>query len=591
MRFALRFDLFVGFLVLACAAGPPAASAQTYHYGFDKDTGALSGTDGWEGAYCADPWATHLNGGVTPLTDDGCWIIEGCSAYNHCGYEFGYGAYCQESDPFDNHIQVGSKAWADYVYTARFKNTDDDAVGLMFRYQNSGQFYLFLMTRDCAPNPDLPCTDHLIGSRLMRIKDLDATVVASSAVTYDSGTVHTARITVEGDHITADLDLNEDGEFSADENVFDIVDNAGLDSGKVGLYAYENGYAGLECMTGDCWFDDVTVTLLAAPPDPCNGISYEGVCEGNTLKYCDDGALSVYSCADCCQWVPYQGYYNCVNQYQCAGSSCQNECYQGEIACSGELTHQMTCGQTDDDSCLERIYQYCVGSGFCDPATGQCATPACTPACAAKECGDDGCGGTCGQCASPQDECQNGLCSCLPYCAGKECGDDGCGDVCGMCGEGYKCNDKAVCEKKEPCAPRFSKECVDNSVFWFDSCGDIGELVEQCDGLCLGNECVPATIDHNTSDVVESDAGWVWPEGGDDFGLSPGPDTSGSTWDGSGGAGGDAVSSFSAGARSGGCAHGAVPEEKVPGILLLLLLSLGRRDPAALRQRRPGADA
>ena len=67
---------------------------------------------------------------------------------------------------------------------------------------------------------------------------------------------------------------------------------------------------------------------------------------------------------------------------------------------------------------------------------GQCV---CLPDCTGKDCGPDGCGGTCGD--------LDGLCplghlctmwgqcvgDCLPDCAGKECGDDGCGGSCGTC--------------------------------------------------------------------------------------------------------------------------------------------------------------
>ena len=48
----------------------------------------------------------------------------------------------------------------------------------------------------------------------------------------------------------------------------------------------------------------------------------------------------------------------------------------------------------------------------------------CEQECEGKECGDDGCGGSCGNCA-PSDTCINGQCVCVPTCAGKECGDDG----------------------------------------------------------------------------------------------------------------------------------------------------------------------
>jgi hypothetical protein len=54
-----------------------------------------------------------------------------------------------------------------------------------------------------------------------------------------------------------------------------------------------------------------------------------------------------------------------------------------------------------------------------------------TPLCTGKQCGDDGCGGSCGTCAGGL-ACQAGACvACAPSCEGKACGDvDGCGGAC-----------------------------------------------------------------------------------------------------------------------------------------------------------------
>ncbi|MBM4355216.1 MAG: hypothetical protein FJ109_15770, partial [Deltaproteobacteria bacterium] len=63
----------------------------------------------------------------------------------------------------------------------------------------------------------------------------------------------------------------------------------------------------------------------------------------------------------------------------------------------------------------------------------------CIPDCSTRLCGDDGCGGTCGEC--PKDfVCitDEGKC-CMPECKGKLCGDDGCGGSCGECPEGHEC--------------------------------------------------------------------------------------------------------------------------------------------------------
>jgi hypothetical protein len=56
----------------------------------------------------------------------------------------------------------------------------------------------------------------------------------------------------------------------------------------------------------------------------------------------------------------------------------------------------------------------------------------CKPACDGKVCGDDGCGGKCGDC-KVAEQCTAGACVCKPDCTGKVCGDDGCGGKCGDC--------------------------------------------------------------------------------------------------------------------------------------------------------------
>jgi hypothetical protein len=71
--------------------------------------------------------------------------------------------------------------------------------------------------------------------------------------------------------------------------------------------------------------------------------------------------------------------------------------------------------------------------------------PVCVPDCTGplgpKDCGSDGCGGSCGTCPSAKPICNaiTAVCEaiCVPDCDGpfgpKECGDDGCGGTCGTC--------------------------------------------------------------------------------------------------------------------------------------------------------------
>lgn len=93
----------------------------------------------------------------------------------------------------------------------------------------------------------------------------------------------------------------------------------------------------------------------------------------------------------------------------------------------------------------------------------------CVPDCVDKECGDDGCGGSCGTCPLSEDPTFDLLINsgdvtsvysdqalpsvgdytqiaqfvypeaCTPECSGLECGDDGCGGTCGTCGSDQEC--------------------------------------------------------------------------------------------------------------------------------------------------------
>lgn len=75
------------------------------------------------------------------------------------------------------------------------------------------------------------------------------------------------------------------------------------------------------------------------------------------------------------------------------------------------------------------------------------ATFACTPDCSGRECGDDGCGASCGDCTD-DDLCNSsGACvaDCTPDCSGRECGDDGCGSSCGSCPGTQICNPSGDC--------------------------------------------------------------------------------------------------------------------------------------------------
>ena len=121
----------------------------------------------------------------------------------------------------------------------------------------------------------------------------------------------------------------------------------------------------------------------------------------------------------------------------------------------------------------------------------------CVPSCEGLACGTDGCGGSCGICAS-EESCEDGRC--VPVClshADTVCVDsnvlwiDGCGEleeILETCSTGTECVDGACL----PCTPGASLGCVDGAVHWMDSCGNPGALEAECAGdeLCADGKCV-----------------------------------------------------------------------------------------------------
>ncbi len=112
------------------------------------------------------------------------------------------------------------------------------------------------------------------------------------------------------------------------------------------------------------------------------------------------------------------------------GYGCRDEDVAGAAGDTGGLADALTDDMACTAYCLGKVCgdDGCGGScGECDEGAactdyGQCA---CIPNCEEKVCGNDGCGNTCGDCPGPQDNCIEGTCSCKSKCGETECGDIG----------------------------------------------------------------------------------------------------------------------------------------------------------------------
>ena len=121
-----------------------------------------------------------------------------------------------------------------------------------------------------------------------------------------------------------------------------------------------------------------------------------------------------------------------------------------------------------------------TGEGTC---TGPDCSGGCVPDCGGLECGDDGCGGSCGDCPIAAPECQAGICiiPCEVNCDGRECGDDGCGGSCGLCPDAAPLCADGICAFD--CTPDCQGKSCGN-----DGCeGSCGECEEGKD--CVASNC------------------------------------------------------------------------------------------------------
>ena len=186
----------------------------------------------------------------------------------------------------------------------------------------------------------------------------------------------------------------------------------------------------------------------------CEELPCDPPCDGELI--CSKGLCVDPPCEPVCEGFEC-GPDSCGGK--CGSCPALNTCAMGHCECAFLSCGENCCGVAD----------VCVEEG------GE--TVCCTPACDNKTCGPDGCGGMCGdcppnsECKMPEQKCDcffdkcEGMCCqedqfcadvdgvmycCKPDCSNKECGDDYCAGSCGECPEGQTCNFDYQCEDGAP---------------------------------------------------------------------------------------------------------------------------------------------
>ena len=190
-------------------------------------TGSFSGTDGWQTGYASDPWGISGFGTVYATTDDR-------------GSDYGSGS------AIDNHLTYRDASYTDFEFDTGMWMEDDDTIGVVFRYQDPDNYYLFFLTKDTMPSTGAGNTINGWGAYLYRVQGGSATLLDSDGGTsfaYDNWWgwyFHYLSIVVEGPFIEVWFDDDQDDAYQAGDLLFSVEDD-GLSEGTVGFYCLNNG--------------------------------------------------------------------------------------------------------------------------------------------------------------------------------------------------------------------------------------------------------------------------------------------------------------------------------------------------------------
>ena len=127
--------------------------------------------------------------------------------------------------------------WSDYKVNVTMRSDDNDQIGLLFRYQDTGNYYKFCWNKQFATR------------KLLKKVDQTVTLLASDNVPYVTGQNYQVQITATGSSITVAIDGT---------TIFWVTDNSLL-TGTIALYCWANAGS---------IFDNITVEDLSIPNLP-----------------------------------------------------------------------------------------------------------------------------------------------------------------------------------------------------------------------------------------------------------------------------------------------------------------------------------
>jgi hypothetical protein len=251
-----------------------------------------------------------------------------------------------------------------------------------------------------------------------------------------------------------------------------------------------------DCDDGEPCTNDV---ILGAPCHQECAHTYDNLGDGTPCPIAVDGGVP----GECWRHACCTG---CWTGTACAGGTATAQCGAAGSRCTDCTVNAKECGSPDcvagacmstptaDGTSCGGMTGTCLGGQCC---SGCVSTGACQPGNQNTLCGSGGnpcssCGAlTCGMSAGTSG---NHCIGCTPSCAGKVCGDDGCGGSCGTCPAGRACmNGACVCAGTVENTNALCSDGIDNDCNGLTDCADPGCASLRCSTaagfFCVGTTC------------------------------------------------------------------------------------------------------
>ncbi|HJX06175.1 MAG TPA: hypothetical protein VJ461_05680, partial [Candidatus Nanoarchaeia archaeon] len=273
---------------------------------------------------------------------------------------------------------------------------------------------------ECSPSGAKQCSGNSV--QTCGNYDLDScfewgnTVACSGSTPYCSGGVCV--------QCTQASDCNDNNECTSDSCSSNVCSNSRVANG--------TSCTGGSCCSGSC---DTTVGNSDFYVNCRNGPG----CVGTSWQYniANNGSVCSGTCTQCANgFCNFNNNSRCSSGQVCLSGTCSSTGCTSDSQCSGSTPY---CNTANGQCVVCLLASHCSDNNPC--TTDSCVSNVCTSTNAADNT-------SCTSCSGTSCKCQTGVCSCVPDCAGKQCGSNGCGGSCGNCLSyigGNVCYDEGNC--------------------------------------------------------------------------------------------------------------------------------------------------